>query len=129
MVIVLGILALAVYALFFLLFGASYEIVNCYLEDKNRKELENEEEVNENVNPTYNVSDISQNRRLKDNSRRRPVPQSDDEPITSRQYIIIGLLAFVGIILQPFYLMLKIIEVMMECYRRFGCWFYFYSSY
>jgi hypothetical protein len=128
-VLILGIFAVALYILFFLLFGASYEIINCYLDDRNRKH--EEEDENNNVanhrgsSFNFNISDISQSSRKKE-VRRMSV---NDEPLTNREYTIIGLLVAVGILLQPFYLMLKVIEIMMECYRKFGCWFYFYSSY
>ena len=49
--------------------------------------------------------------------------KNDDEEKNNK--IIIGLLIFAGIICQPIYLMFYILYGLMECYKRFNCWFYY----
>jgi hypothetical protein len=100
------------------LFGAAYEIISCYFEDKNKNDEEDEENGS-----NLTKSDIGMFRRRNISN---PKPE---EPLTNKNYAMIALLVFAGILLQPFYLLLKLIELLMECYRKFGCWFYFYSSY
>jgi hypothetical protein len=45
----------------------------------------------------------------------------------AREIMIISGLIILGILVQPVYLMFKFIELLLECYRRFGCWFYYGS--
>ena len=78
-------------------FGCSYEFVKCYVDKKN---LDDE-------NDEYNIqTEIIDNQ----------------EP---KNRCIIFLLIVCGIICQPLYLMIYILYGLMECYRRFNCWFYY----
>ena len=111
----LGILALVLIFIFFALFGATYELMTCYFEKRHNVDASIEEN---NTMPQNNNSVLSVGGAL-DTENKKDI----------RYYLIITALVLLGFILQPFYLMLKFIELLLECYRRFGCWLYFYSSY
>ena len=48
-----------------------------------------------------------------------------NEEEEKKSKVIIAILIVVGIICQPIYLMFYVLYGLMECYRRFNCWFYY----
>jgi hypothetical protein len=120
-VFILGILAIGLIIAFYFFFGATYELVKCYYEKKDVEE-ENEEER------SYDMINMDPNRSSPPIKRSSSILSSDGKKSTSHYLILTGLV-MLGLILQPLYLMLKLVEMMMECFRKFGCWFYFYGAY
>ena len=112
----MSIFAVALIFVFYALFGACYELLNCYYDKKKN----NDESVDEN-----NTMPHHRNNSILSVGGHSDIEYKKDV----RYYLIITAIILLGIILQPFYLMLKFIEILLECYRRFGCWLYFYSSY
>lgn len=120
LVFILCILAIGLIIVFYFFFGASYELIKCYYDKKENPEEEEESNSYDMVN-----MDPSRSPPVRRNSS---ILSSNGEKNTSH-YLIIAGLVMLGIILQPLYLMLKLVELMMECFRKFGCWFYFYGAY
>ena len=48
-----------------------------------------------------------------------------EEDENKKSKLVIVLLIIARIICQPIYLMFYILYRLMECYRRFNCWFYY----
>jgi hypothetical protein len=93
--------------------GCPYELIKCYLERRNSVGDDDDSE-----NSDY------RNRYNEDNLPKNPIDQEiKEEGCTFVTILICILLAVVGIFLQPFYLMFYFIYAMMECYRRFNCWY------
>jgi len=104
----LGILAVILLIVFFALFGCAYEFTKCYIEKSNKNE-DDEDESNDGYNEEQ---------------------QQDNQNVLKKEFtkgekFIIGLLIFLGILCQPLYLMIYMLYALMECYRRFNCWFYY----
>jgi hypothetical protein len=51
-----------------------------------------------------------------------------DQPEKPKSNVIIALLILLGLVLQPIYLLIKTVQLMMECYRRLGCLLYIAGS-
>ena len=49
----------------------------------------------------------------------------DLEKDKCKENSILGLLIFLGVLCQPLYLIFYFLYGLMECYRRFSCWFYY----
>jgi hypothetical protein len=98
--------------LFYAVLGAAYELINCYLHPS-----PDEDEYDES---NY---DIEYNR------RQQQQEQQENKVLTRKDYIICGLLGFVGFLLQPLYLMFYVIYALMQCYRRMPCWAIYAMAY
>ncbi len=115
---------------FFFFFGCAYELVNYYLTDQPEEDDENNinnnnyEGVNDNTGRnTYINSNVC---RLE---VRKPKPKPKivvEEGWTTKKILICCLLACLGILLQPLYLLFYILIGVMECYRRFACWYFYF---
>ena len=110
----LGFLGVILIIIFYLLFGCAYEFVKCYTKKKN---IDDDDDDFDSPFDFYGV-DMDYNIESRDESQK-----NDDEEKNNK--IIIGLLIFAGIICQPIYLMFYILYGLMECYKRFNCWFYY----
>jgi hypothetical protein len=89
---------------FFFLFGCPYEFVKCYLEkkfeeDDEDKSVDYDEDIQTEVEPV-------------------------NEEMTCKKWTICILLAFLGLLCQPLYLVFYMMYGLMECYRQFGCWMF-----
>lgn len=102
----LGILAVLLLIVFFAFFGCAYEFAKCYIEKSNRNE-----EDEEDSNYEYNIEQENQNESTKQ--------------LSTWDKVILGILIVLGILCQPIYLMIYLLYALMECYRRFNCWFYY----
>lgn len=96
---------------FFFFFGCAYEFTKCYIEKKFHKQYEDEE------NSQYEY-DLENNN--KNNS-----DASESQSLNNWDRVIIVLLIIIGIFCQPIYLLIYLLYALMECYRRFNCWFYY----
>jgi hypothetical protein len=105
---ILGFFLLILILLFYILCGAPYELIRCYIDKKCVEE--DEEEM-----------DIEYNRRV--------AVRQKDEKLTTGQIWICVLLGFCGVLLQPFYLLFYILYAIMECYRRLPCWVIYAAAY
>jgi hypothetical protein len=120
---------------FFFFFGCAYELVNYYLTDQPEEEEENERVAINNYQHRYIQNNIN------NNSSHQPYVNPNDcniivsksktqakqeEGCTTKKIIISCLLAVLGIFLQPLYLLFYILIGMMECYRRFACWYFYF---
>lgn len=122
---------------FFFFFGCAYEFVTYYLTDQPDEDDESEKNVI-NTNQLY----IQNNHYNQNNSSRQPYINPNDchlninsksksqikkeEGCTTKKILISCLLAVLGIFLQPLYLLFYILIGMMECYRRFACWYFYF---
>ncbi len=108
---------------FFFFFGCAYEIVNYYLTDQPEDEENQKNCDNGNVN-------TSRQPYVNPNECRLEIKKSNQiaekEGCTTKKIIICCCLAALGILLQPLYLLFYILIGMMECYRRFACWYFYF---
>ena len=113
----LGLFAICVLIIFFFFFGCPYEFVKCYV---NRK---TDEDSEANVyGQDYEANNVEDNRESIE------VENTNVEQLQSskgKEYAMLGLLIFLGILCQPIYLIFYTLYGLMECYRRFSCWFYY----
>ena len=108
----LGFLALILIFLFYLFFGCAYEFIQCYSQSNNK----------ENDNLSSHISDDVIVEEQHNNSRSSNV---EDGTKKEKSMWIICLLGFLGILCQPLYILFFVLYGLMECYRRFNCWFYY----
>jgi uncharacterized membrane protein len=94
----LGILAIFLILIFYFMCGCAYEFVKCYVERK----FDDEDED----------GDFSDRGEKEDRSKNKGM---------------IGFLIALGILCQPLYLIFYMLYGLMECYRRFNCWFYYFD--
>jgi len=90
--------------------------VKCYINrkpdhDENDIELQREEFHNQ-------IAEVN-------NPQEPHEPHEVVEVDKCKENSIIALLIFLGILCQPLYLLFYLLYAMMECYRRFSCWFYY----
>ena len=119
-------------AVLYILFGASYDLIIFY--DKKKNNVNNFDS-----GISIDLSDFSSNgqgyitneinnTRI-NNSINHFFQQNSfedkNENKSCKGYSIYFLLFFIGIILQPFFLVFKILQIMMECYKKYGCWFFY----
>lgn len=103
----MGVFAVLLIIIFFAFFGCAYEFAKCYIE----KSYKNDDDDDENSNYEYNYEIEN---------------QSDTKvQLTRGDKFIIVLLVILGVACQPIYLMIYFLYALMECYRRFNCWFYY----
>ncbi len=115
----IGFLAVILIIIFYLLFGCAYEFVKCYTKKKN---YDDDEDEFDNPLDFYGM-DLEYNNNENSNDINNSNNHEDEENKKSK--IVIALLIVAGIICQPIYLMFYILYGLMECYRRFNCWFYY----
>lgn len=136
---------------FFFFFGCAYEFITYYLQYKkeekikkklqmnrpidqsdsneyintynNRRRIGNNNDNNDryNVNNNINHNNNNFNYNIQDDSNEEKEEKCDNETICI--CVILGILGF-G--LQPVYLMFYLLIAMMECYRRFACWYFYF---
>ena len=110
----IGFLAVILIIVFYLLFGCAYEFVKCYTKKKTIDDDDDEFD-----SPfDFNGFDLDYNIESREESQK-------NEEEEKKSKVVIGLLIFIGIICQPIYLLFYILYGLMECYRRFNCWFYY----
>lgn len=114
--------------------GASYEFIKCYNEEKRPNEDEDEDgvmkydiETQAQVNYLNQLSNAGKNNN--GTQKQNTIDVEKEKKTKCRKNKIIVLLIILGVFVQPFYLLFKSIELLMECYRRYGCWFYYFGSY
>ena len=111
----LGFLAVLLIIVFYLLFGCAYEFIKCYTKKKN---IDDDDDDFDGPLEFYGF-DLDYNNEESQNESNR------NEEEEKKNKIIIGILIVLGIICQPIYLMFYVLYGLMECYRRFNCWFYY----
>ena len=110
----LGFLGVILIIVFYLFFGCAYEFVKCYTKKKTIDDDDDEFD-----SPfDFNGFDLDYNIESREESQK-------NEEEEKKSKVVIGLLIFIGIICQPIYLLFYILYGLMECYRRFNCWFYY----
>lgn len=134
-------LVLAIFIIaFFLFFGCAFEFCSYYLNYKSEDEASPDIEVveigrGEYLEIHHNKRDISENNHLdyqknqqmqNQNLRMKKEAEEEDEGCTCKKVIICFFLIVLGIFLQPVYLLFYILLGMMECYRRFACWYFYF---
>ena len=118
LVIILFILAIGVLVVIFFFFGAGYEFVKCYRNSKKKKDERSDakESHGDDSNASSSHSDM-QNTSITNKTKLFS---------TWVDILIVILLIILGILVQPFFLMFKALEMMMECYRNYGCLFFWF---
>ena len=108
---ILGIITVALIMVFFAFFGCAYEFAKCYIDKKENLNEDDYENGNKNNNNDNNYE-------LDENGNRIFI-------WTRNEKIILYFIIFLGIICQPLYLLIYTLFCLIECYRRFNCWFYY----
>ena len=111
----LGFLAVLLIIVFYLLFGCAYEFIKCYTKKKN---IDDDDDDFDGPLEFYGF-DLDYNNEESQNESNR------NEEEEKKSKVVIAILIIVGIICQPIYLMFYVLYGLMECYRRFNCWFYY----
>jgi hypothetical protein len=120
--VLLGFFALVFLACMWFVLGATYEFIKCYQDDKARKNFFDDDDESGVRYDQENHSNIY--------SGNQSNVSGEKAPKTSGQICLIYTgLVILGLFAQPFYLFFKFIEMLMECYRRYGCWFYYFGNY
>jgi hypothetical protein len=120
LVALLAILAVGLIIAFFAVFGAGWEFIKCFKDDKRKRRRGNDwddQSESDSCPPSRGSSNVSN----------EDVPKKKYTK-SQETWIIVGLV-ILGLFAQPFYLLFKMLEVLMECYRRYGCWFYYFGNY
>lgn len=142
------ILTLLVLAFFFF-FGCAYEFITYYLNYQKEQKLKKKMQMNRPVdhsdsneyintqtmnrrrienhrnNDFYNVNNINQNNNF-NYQMQDEIDNEDSEKCDNETICICVLLGILGFGLQPLYLMFYLLVAMMECYRRFACWYFYF---
>jgi len=92
---------------FFAFFGCAYEFTKCYLEKLFK------------INDDDDVDDSNNEDNFEEQNK------TEQRPLTRCEKFLLVLIVLLGIICQPIYLMIYLLYALMECYRRFNCWFYY----
>ena len=106
----------------YIFFGASYELIKFYDSKKDQSDDDNYNEsnlsfdVNVVRNHTIHIRDIERQIEIKKKNN-------------CKECFIYFLLFILGLLIQPFFLIYKLLKSLMECYRRFGCWFFMMGNY
>ena len=103
--------------LFYLFCGCAYEFYRCY---KSRNDKKNENSSNFDSFDIYDNYDENGS-----NFARRVSNSQNDENKSKDNRAIVILIICIGVLCQPLYLAFYAIFLLFECYKRFGCMFYF----
>ena len=90
---------------FFAFFGCCYEFLNCYFNRGKEEDFERDDEASVQV--------------------KSGIDKPEEITEQKNNKCVIAILIAIGILCQPLYLLFYVLYAMMECYRRFGCWFYY----
>jgi hypothetical protein len=118
----MGFIIVCLILIFFFFCGCPYEFIKCYLEKKCFKEDEEEDEDSEIIEGYNQVSGNNRNQIKESNVG---VEDNTEDNCKFSTICICILIGIVGIFLQPFYLFFYFLYGMMECYRRFNCWYFY----
>eukprot|EP00340_Litonotus_pictus_P005791 CAMPEP_0170522222 /NCGR_PEP_ID=MMETSP0209-20121228/7684_1 /TAXON_ID=665100 ORGANISM="Litonotus pictus, Strain P1" /NCGR_SAMPLE_ID=MMETSP0209 /ASSEMBLY_ACC=CAM_ASM_000301 /LENGTH=531 /DNA_ID=CAMNT_0010809639 /DNA_START=30 /DNA_END=1625 /DNA_ORIENTATION=- len=113
---------------FFLFFGCAFEFVNYYLtstDEEDKEEYSSDQEMG-NREPQQRYERGTNTLEVRDDQEHQRNNIKKEEGCTAKKVIICVLLALLGICLQPLYLLFYILIGMMECYRRFACWYFYF---
>ena len=106
----------------YIFFGASYELIKLYDSKKDQSEDDNYNESN----LSFDVNVVRNHRiHIRDIERQIEIKKKNN----CKECFIYFLLFILGLLIQPFFLIYKLLKSLMECYRRFGCWFFMMGNY
>ena len=120
----------------YLLFGASYKIIKYYIERKKKKKQFNlsASSIEEGLdfhNTNNGIQDLRSNNNYDINNINNSIMYNNNGGIsnnnennnkfTFKKYLIYFGLFLIGLIMQPFFLIYKILQILMELYKRLGC--------
>ena len=118
----------------YIFFGASYELIIFYNKKKNNEnDFDSDVSLSDfNGNGQDYISNEINNTRVNNSLnnffQQNSIDDSQEKKCWNGYYIYI-LLFLLGIILQPFFLVYKFLQTLMECYKKFGCWFFYMGNY
>ncbi len=112
--------------IFYCLFGCAWEFAKCYLNKKKNPEDEDDQDEHNNSSIPYS-NEYAQEDAHPDNHQKQQVEDQAEihEKSKCKENTILAFIIFLGILCQPLYLILYMLYGLMECYRRFSCWFYY----
>ena len=122
------------YYCFIHFFGASYELIIFYNKKKNNEnDFDSDVSLSDfNGNGQDYISNEINNTRVNNSLnnffQQNSIDDSQEKKCWNGYYIYI-LLFLLGIVLQPFFLVYKFLQTLMECYKKFGCWFFYMGNY
>jgi hypothetical protein len=105
---------------FFAFFGCAYEFAKCYIDklENSEDDYENEDNSINNQNPNNQNQENKRNYEINNNGEKVYI-------WSRKEKLILTLVIIIGEICQPAYLMIYLLYALIECYRRFNCWFYY----
>ena len=118
----------------YIFFGASYELIIFYNKKKNNEnDFDSDVSLSDfNGNGQDYISNEINNTRVNNSLnnffQQNSIDDSQEKKCWNGYYIYI-LLFLLGIVLQPFFLVYKFLQTLMECYKKFGCWFFYMGNY
>ena len=126
----MAILAAIFLAIFFSIFGCPFEFIKCYydkyiskksnLEDVSLDSID-EEYIQNQYNSVINTSNPNVHFQEHTNENNNLI----EEIIMYDDIFYMILIGILGLAIQPLYLTFYIMYGIMECFRRFNCWFYY----
>ena len=116
----LGFMAFIFVIIFFAFFGCAYEFCKCYIERNEKTDSDEDDDSNyennfQQINGITNETNVNNQNNAEEN---RSLDKCD--------IFLLALLSILGIFMQPLYLIFYLLLGLMECYRKFNCWFYYY---
>jgi hypothetical protein len=117
--ILMFIIALFLLVAFFFIFGCAYEFIKYYKNSKNEKPKDKRES-------SVSQTEESNERNINSDSSIVYKKNRSRQCSSAADIFVIFLLIILGMVLQPFFLLFKLMEMIMECYRTYGCLFFWF---
>ena len=117
----------------YIFFGAAYELIKFYNNKKYQySDYDSDIDLSDYVGNVQAVTNEVNNTRMNNSLNaivQRNNSMRNNNGKCKRDYFIYILLFILGLILQPFFLVYKFLQTLMECYKKFGCWFFYMGNY
>ena len=117
----------------YIFFGAAYELIKFYNNKKYQySDYDSDIDLSDYVGNGQAVTNEVNNTRMNNSLNaivQRNNSMRNNNGKCNRDYFIYILLFILGLILQPFFLVYKFLQTLMECYKKFGCWFFYMGNY
>ena len=101
-----------------------YDDNNYFQDENNINNDDRNNKINVNVVNNNNNNNNNEDADVNVNGNENSENNKNNEKKNNNIFIII-ILIILGLICQPLYLLFYILYALMECYRRFNCWFYY----
>ena len=117
----------------YIFFGAAYELIKFYNNKKYRdNDFDSDIDLSDYVANGQGVTNEVNNTRMNNSLNvivQRNSSLRNNNGKCDKDFFVYILLFLLGMILQPFFLVYKFLQTLMECYKKFGCWFFYMGNY